>query len=66
MTFIEEIRELNKKKTNGDRIRAMTDEKLASLFSDFRHEHWCPPNAGNCAEYRTDCWLDWLKQEAET
>ena len=52
-------------KTEGDKIRTMTGEELASLFSDFRHEHWCPPNAGDCAEYCTDCWLDWLRQEGE-
>lgn len=49
--------------TNADKIRSMTDEELASLFSDFRHEHWCPPDAGDCVEYCTDCWLAWLKQE---
>lgn len=51
------------KKTNADRIRAMTDEELADYFSELS----CWPNAGredcrgvaNCM----DCWLDWLKQE---
>lgn len=51
-------------KTNADRVRAKSDEELASLFSDFRQEHWCPPNAGDCTEYCVDCWLKWLKQEA--
>lgn len=49
--------------TNGDAIRAMTDEELADYFSELS----CWPNAGredcrgvaNCM----DCWLDWLKQE---
>ena len=51
--------------TNADRIRAMTDEELADYFSELS----CWPNAGredcrgmaNCM----DCWLDWLKQEAD-
>ena len=51
--------------TNADRIRNMTDEELAAFASELG----CHPSASaqtcrgvaNCAE----CWLDWLKQEAE-
>jgi len=53
-----------KNQTNADRIRAMTDEELAGLFADMRQEHWCPPDGGDCKEYCSDCWLDWLKKEA--
>lgn len=54
--------------TNGDRIRAMTDEELAKTIC------WCPPpfrNCNNlcdiCMAHNDDCeicWLKWLKQEA--
>lgn len=53
--------------TNGDRIRAMSDEELAELF-----RHLCCPyllgakvgcNAKNKGCF--DCWLDWLKQEVK-
>lgn len=54
-----------KQQTNADRIRTMSDQNLANLFSNFRHEHWCPPNAGDCVEYCADCWLDWLKKVEE-
>lgn len=52
------------KKTNGDRIRSMTDKELA----EFESTLGCHPAAtketcigvDRCAE----CWLDWLRQEA--
>ena len=60
------------KKTNADRIRAMTDEELAKLLSDP-----CPGDlepADSCFysiadgddTVCVDCWLEWLKQEAGT
>lgn len=36
--------------TNADRIRAMSDEELAKWLSQ---------------EYRSDDWLEWLKEEVE-
>lgn len=57
-----------KRITNADRIRAMTDEELA----EFHGEYSCPPNynwSGGCErnrdEYCEKCWLDWLKQEVD-
>ena len=53
------------KRTNADRIRAMTDEELAKWIADIYPD--CPPGY-NCDSSRVtdccDCWLDWLKQEA--
>ena len=54
-----------KKPSNADRIRSMTDEVLA----EFESTIGCHPDArretclgvDRCAE----CWLDWLRQEAE-
>lgn len=59
--------------TNGDRIRAMTDEELADKISAMIHM-----DCLNCVVLQNDCiawenssvdckaaWLDWLKQEAE-
>jgi hypothetical protein len=55
------------RRTQGDRIRAMTDEELAMALP-FQQ---CPPHEGKCtfsamiANYCDQCWLDWLRQEAE-
>lgn len=52
-------------KTNADRIRAMTDEELATklylstCIHVFDSEVKCKDNG--CKK----CWLDWLRQEAE-
>lgn len=57
------------KPTNADRIRSMSDEKLAEAFANS-----CPAdNSRNrCCQYFgkgtngcRDCWLDWLRKEAE-
>ena len=53
--------------SNADRIRAMTDEELAQLFADdncgyCRIHDFC--FAKGCQINCEDVWLDWLKQEA--
>ena len=73
--FIESKREkMQKPQTNADRIRAMTDEKLAEHFTQFYYDgpkFYCPAVAdvgeGTCAANYDcrQCWLGWLKQEAE-
>lgn len=54
--------------TNGDRIRAMTDEEIAERID------MCPPVWGETGEcphkWESDdkcltCWLEWLKREAD-
>lgn len=46
--------------TNADRIRAMTDEKLADYLYSMTFN--CPPV--NCESDGCEvCWLDWLKQK---
>lgn len=50
--------------TNADRIRAMTDEELATRFATF--DEWtqeAPANSNYEVVYRL--WLDWLKQGVE-
>jgi len=50
--------------TNGDKIRAMSDEELLDfLYGRFLN---CPPNSkSECPLLDCDrCWLDWLKKEA--
>lgn len=52
--------------TNGERIRAMSDEELADFYvASLR----CPPgkNVGRCEIVGVckDCWFEWLKQAAE-
>lgn len=56
------------KKTNADRIRAMTDEELAEFFhSNFRDAAWCDTSKfpeNDCMEVPClGCILDWLRQE---
>lgn len=48
-----------KPKTNGDRIRAMTDEELAVFLSQ-TEEHLF---TGNLWSIKT--WNEWLKEEAD-
>lgn len=63
-----------KSMSNGDRIRAMTDEELADKISAMIHM-----DCLNCVVLQNDCiawenssvdckaaWLDWLKKETET
>ena len=57
--------------TRADRIRAMSDEELAEHLEEI--SNWsCPPGMEftevRCGR-RPDCkgcWLDWLRQEADT
>ena len=54
-----------KPQTNADRIRAMTDEELASgIWTDFGPNKWCK-NYSGCTdnELCEDCILKWLKEE---
>ena len=53
--------------TNADRIRAMTDEELATLCQDgCPPHHHCPDWCGETGikELCQRCWLDWLRREA--
>ena len=63
-----------KKKTNADVIRAMTDEELAKFIQeDVFAEPWCPDDVpyvlgSGCQLIDKDCGkcaLKWLKQEVE-
>ena len=54
--------------TNADRIRSMTDEKLAAWLGVYCNGQTaqevgkpCVSDMGSCEE----CWLDWLKRESE-
>ena len=50
-----------KRMTNGDRIRAMTDEELAKIIRCQNSKH-----GDECCNTPCDkCILDWLKQEVE-
>ena len=48
---------MNRKETNADRIRCMSDEELARWIHQTRH------NPLDDRNYRE--WLEWLKQEAD-
>lgn len=50
--------------TNADRIRAMTDEELASFLAQTALQR-CPCPTKNCERFCTDCVLNWLKQPTE-
>ena len=54
-------------KTNGDMIRAMTDEELAEWLEQFASCELCPAIRERCG-YGDGCvkaWFDWLKQKME-
>ena len=58
---------LPKAKTNADRIRAMTDEKLCEFLSQYKFCDICEEGCSDCT-YHGDCdkrLLDWLQQPAE-
>lgn len=65
---IEDCRTFVPLPTNADRIRAMTDEKLAWFIINI-HPEDCPFDAdgdeclSTCCE---QCWLDWLRKEADS
>ena len=54
--------------TNADRIRSMSDEKLANFIPDWRHTKACKCNEHEfigCDNQCEKCVLEWLKQPAE-
>ena len=57
----------DRKESNADRIRSMTDEELANLFGVWVAD--CDNNDVPCKEYCSyykscgDAWLAWLKEE---
>ena len=56
--------------SNADRIRAMSDGELATLFEEYGDcpPRYCPHDGKGAKITRIDCmncWLDWLRQEAE-
>lgn len=56
--------------TNADRIRAMTDEELASYLTGVWYSFeempgMCDVCGKNSIQNCCDCWLDWLKQEVD-
>ena len=57
--------------TNADRIRAMSDEELAEIFTRYSYEahaKWYGPDQKNywsMSVYALEAWLDWLQQPAE-
>lgn len=66
-----DIKELAKPMTNGDRIRAMTDEELAKVLGFFTHINEClNPGCGRCGackvrefcEMQPGQELEWLQQ----
>ena len=50
--------------TNGDRIRAMSDEELAKFLDDC-NSHGCVCPARDCRATCYECIVDLLKQPAE-
>ena len=67
-----EYTERNKPTTNGDRIRAMSDEELAvwgmydlGTCPTFDKHQTCPKCGVCSAQEIEQCWLNWLNQEAK-
>ena len=71
--YVDEFGLFREKKTNADRIRAMSDEELVKEFIDTMSDEMffnCPVCktktesecfASNCEK----CWVEWLKQEVD-
>ena len=56
-----------KKLTNADCIRAMTDEELAEFIANGIPLDVCHDKCGGDVKYQcSDCILEWLKQECES
>ena len=55
-----------RKMTNGDRIRSLSDEELAEYIWNYKlcHPDDCPYPDGGGAEC-IKCTLDWLQQEVD-
>lgn len=63
------IKDWAKPQTNGDRLRAMTDEELADFQDSIGY---CPPihnRSEHCIKHKDEscsaCWLDWLQSPAD-
>lgn len=50
--------------TNGDMIRAMTDEELAELFDQCADCQMCIDHPTQCHDECIDGYLKWLRKEA--
>lgn len=66
--YIKGLENCNERKpSNADRIRSMTDEELAEFLTARHYTPHCP--VPQCeADESTDCdqcWLDWLRKEAD-
>lgn len=48
--------------TNGDKVRAITDEELASFLGDV---DCCNPGHCKPGMYCVKCWFNWLKAPAD-
>ena len=50
--------------TNGDKIRAMTDDELAD---EIRFKQTCPESGSElCSSFTChECWVNWLQQPVE-
>lgn len=56
----------DRKQSNADRIRGMTDEELADYMAFVgKVNKGCPVMSINCQESCNKCWLDWLKEEED-
>lgn len=57
---------IEKRFTNSDKIRAMTDEELAEWITEIADHGWgkCPPECRYCGRERKceSAWLDWLRK----
>ena len=57
-----------KPKTNGDRIRAMTDKELSKKMSRIAYCMYCPVKCGIIYYTNAECkakWLSWLRSPVE-
>ena len=53
--------------TNGDRIRAMSDDEIAKAMKILACPDQCPCDFDLCMKHNNcfDAWLEWLRTEAK-
>ena len=64
-TILSEALAKQKRITNADEIRSMSDEELAQMFWEIAACELCQLRKRHCSDNCKGTWLEWLRQEAK-